>query len=233
MIHSFSDLLKLGSLVGAALSVLIIVWYLAIRPPLGRLAKVMLFFGLGVFPSGVALMGNIAGFEYTKTRDFCGSCHVMGPYVRDAGDGRSGSLASAHSRNRWFGHDSCYTCHADYGMFGAVSTKVNGMKHLFHYVTDYANTGPDGEGGKPLKLYKRQDMEAKRITEEQFTRHVNGVCTQCHSTEDPIWIAAGGHEGVVADVRADKAVCIDCHGDIHPQALHRRPRQAMAREAKP
>ncbi len=233
MIHSFSDLLKLGSLVGAALSVLIIVWYLAVRPPLGRLAKVLLFFGLGVFPAGVALMGNIAGFEYTKTRDFCGSCHVMGPYVRDAASGKSGSLASAHSRNKWFGHDSCYTCHADYGMFGAVSTKVNGMKHLFHYVTDYANTGPDGEGGKPLKLYKRQDMEAKRITEEQFTHHVNGVCNQCHSMDDPIWLAAGGHEGVVADVKADKALCIDCHGDIHPLALHRRPRQAMATEATP
>ncbi len=233
MIHSFTDLLKLGALAGAALSVAIIVWYLAVRPPLGRLAKVLLFLGLGVFPAGVALMGNIAGFEYTKTRAFCGSCHVMGPYVRDAADPKSGSLASAHSRNKWFGHDSCYTCHADYGMFGAVATKVNGMKHLSHYLTDYANTGPDGEGGKPLKLYKRRDLEEKRLTEEEFTRHVNGVCGQCHSTEDPIWLAAGGHEGVVADVRAGKAACIDCHGEIHPLALHRRPRTAMREEAKP
>ncbi len=233
MIHSFQDLLKLGALVGAALSVLIIMWYLFTRPPLGRLAKVLLFLGLGVFPAGVALMGNIAGFEYTKTRQFCGSCHVMGPYVRDAADGKSSSLASAHSRNKWFGHDSCYTCHADYGMFGAVTTKMTGMSHLFHYVTDYANTGPDGEGGKPLKLYKRQDMEAKRITEAQFTKHINGVCNQCHSMEDPIWVAAGGHEGVIADIRADKAACIDCHSDIHPLALHRRPKTAMAKEATP
>ena len=54
MIHSIDDLLKLGALGGAALSILIIVWYLAKRPPLGRLAKVLLFLGLGVFPLGVA-----------------------------------------------------------------------------------------------------------------------------------------------------------------------------------
>ncbi|HTP52867.1 MAG TPA: NapC/NirT family cytochrome c [Anaeromyxobacteraceae bacterium] len=233
MIHSFQDLLKIGALAGAAVSIAIIVWYLAKRPPLGRLAKMLLFLGLGVFPTGVALMGNIAGFEYTKTRQFCGSCHVMGPYVRDAGDASSKSLASAHSRNKWFGHDSCYTCHADYGMFGAVATKVTGLSHLYHYVTEYATTGPDGEGGRPLKLYKRQDMEKKKITEEQFTRHLNGICKQCHSTDDPIWIAAGAHEGALADLRTEKVACIDCHSDIHPTALHRRQKQARTEEGKP
>lgn len=233
MIHSFDDLLKLGALSGALLSILIIVWYLAKRPPLGRLAKVLLFLGLGVFPLGVALMGNIAGFEYTKTRQFCGSCHVMGPYVRDAGDPGSRSLASAHGRNKWFGHDNCYTCHADYGMFGAVTTKITGMSHLYHYITAYAGTGPDGEGGPTLKLYKRQDIEKKKLTEEQFTKYVNGICKQCHSALDPIWLASGAHEGVAEDVRADRSACIDCHSEIHPTAVHRRPKQAKAGEVKP
>jgi cytochrome c-type protein NapC len=233
MIHSIDDLLKLGALTGAAFSVLIIVWYLVKRPPLGRLAKVLLFLGLGVFPLGVALLGNIAGYEYTKTRQFCGSCHVMGPYVRDAGEPGSKSLASAHGRNKWFGHDNCYTCHADYGMFGAVTTKITGLKHLFHYVTEYAATGPDGEGGKPIKLYKRQDLEAKRITEEQFTKYMNGVCKQCHSASNPIWYETGAHAGVADSLRADTSACIDCHSDIHPLALHRRPKQAMAQERKP
>jgi cytochrome c-type protein NapC len=233
MIHSFEDVLKLGALSGALLSVLIIVWYLVKRPPLGRLAKVLLFLGLGVFPLGVALMGNIAGFEYTKTRQFCGSCHVMGPYVRDAGDVASKSLASAHGRNKWFGHDNCYTCHADYGMFGAVTTKITGLKHLFHYVTEYAGTGPDGEGGRPIKLYKRQDLDAKKLTDEQFAQYVNGICMKCHSASNPIWAEAGGHAGIADDVKSGKAVCIDCHTEIHPTALHRRPKQASAGEARP
>ena len=37
-------------------------------------------------------------------------------------------------------------------MFGAVATKVNGMKHLFFYITEYSNTGPYGEGGKPIHM---------------------------------------------------------------------------------
>lgn len=47
MIHSIPDLLRLGALAGAAVSFAIILWYLSKRPPLGRLAKVMLFLGLG------------------------------------------------------------------------------------------------------------------------------------------------------------------------------------------
>lgn len=234
MIHSFQDILKLGALVGAFLSVAIIVWYLAVRPPLGRMAKVLLFLGLGVFPAGVSLMGNIAGFEYTKTANFCGSCHVMGPYVRNATDAKAESLSSAHSRNKWFGHDSCYTCHADYGMFGAISTKMNGMKHMYHYITSYVGTGPDGEGGPPLKLYKRKDLEAGKLTEAEFNKQVNGMCKQCHSASNPKWLATGGHDGMVEDLRADKALCIDCHNDIHPLALHRRPKTAMnTTEVKP
>lgn len=82
----------------------------------------------------MTLTGNIAGHEFTKTRQFCGSCHVMGPYIREASDPKSRSLASAHSRNRWFGHDSCHTCHADHGIFGAVTTKITGLPHLCRYV---------------------------------------------------------------------------------------------------
>jgi cytochrome c-type protein NapC len=38
----------------------------------------------------------------------------MGPYVRDAEDPGSQSLAAIHSRNNRFGEQSCYVCHADY-----------------------------------------------------------------------------------------------------------------------
>ena len=66
--------------------------------------------------------GNIAGYEATKTRRFCGSCHVMTPYAKDSEDVASTSLAARHSRNDAFGAENCYACHADYGMFGTVTT---------------------------------------------------------------------------------------------------------------
>ena len=205
-ITTLEQLLKVTALVAAAIAIVILVWYLVRRPPLTRLTKVMLLFGLGIMPIGVALTGNIAGFEYTLKREFCGSCHVMLPYTEDAADSKSTSLASIHSRNHNFGEESCYTCHADYKIFGAMTTKVNGLKHLYYYITEYANTGPYGEGGKPIHMYKKFENE---------------MCTRCHSTTAPSWMAREDHAGMLEDIRKGDAKCIDCHGGaaIHPRAF--------------
>jgi cytochrome c-type protein NapC len=227
-IHSVQDLLKVIALGAAVAAFAIIAWYLIRRPPLGRLSKVLLLLGLGVFPAVVSLAGNIAGFEYTLSRPFCGSCHVMAPYLRDAEDPTSKSLAAIHSRNHRFGENSCYNCHADYQMFGAITTKLTGMKHLMKYVTEYANTGPNGEGGPLIKLYKREDVEHGKMTEGQFNQHMNGVCMQCHSTQSAIWLEK--HEAFAGEVREFRQLCIDCHSEIHPLALSRRP--GAAKEQK-
>jgi cytochrome c-type protein NapC len=205
-IDSVEQLLKLTALVAASIAILILVWYLVRRPPLGRFTKVMLLFGLGVMPLGVALTGNIAGFEYTLKRQFCGSCHVMLPYTQDAEDPTSNSLAAIHSRNHAFGEESCYTCHADYQMFGTMTTKVNGLRHLYYYITEYANTGPYGEGGPKIHMYKAFQ---------------NGMCTRCHSTEAPNWLKNEEHAGMLEDLRKGDAKCVDCHGGekVHPRSF--------------
>jgi cytochrome c-type protein NapC len=205
-LHSTEDVLRLSALAAAVIAICILVYYLVVRPPLGRATKVVLLFGLGVMPLAVSLAGNISGFEYTLKRDFCGSCHVMRPYVEDAADTSSTSLASIHSRNSTFGHESCYTCHADYQIFGAMTTKANGLRHLYFYITEYSNTGPYGEGGKPIHMYKKFQ---------------NSMCTRCHSTEAPRWAALEDHAGMIEDIRKGEAKCIDCHtGDkIHPRAF--------------
>ncbi len=205
-IHTTEQLLQAISLSCAALSIVIGAWYLIRRPHLNRVTKSMLLLGLGAFPLIVSLTGNIASFEYTLTRPFCGSCHVMGPYLRDAEDPKSNSLAALHSRNHKFGENSCYTCHADYQMFGAVTTKLNGMRHLFKYITEYANTGPDGEGGPAIHLYKPFKSDA---------------CMQCHSTTGKRYVEQ--HAGELEQIRSGEINCIDCHDEVHPLALSRRP----------
>jgi cytochrome c-type protein NapC len=205
-LHSTEDVLRLAALVSAVLAVAILVWYLIARPPLGRSTKIVLLFGLGVMPLATALSGNIAGFEFTMKRDFCGSCHVMLPYTQDAGDPKSTSLAAIHSRNHTFGLESCYTCHADYQIFGALTTKMNGMKHLMMYITEYSNTGPLGEGGPKIHMYKP---------------FKNGMCTRCHSTEAPRWGKVEEHAGSIDEIRKGDVKCVDCHtGElIHPRAF--------------
>jgi len=194
--------LTLLALACATLSAVILVLYLVRRPPLVGATKLWLLLGLGVFPIGVAAAGNIEGFRATKQREFCGSCHVMQPHASDSGDPQSSSLASRHARNHLFGEENCYVCHADYGMFGTVLTKLGGMRHVWLYATEYKST-PIEEAKKTIHLRKP---------------YPNDNCMQCHSTKLDIWMRLPDHKSALDDVRSGRMSCASggCHGFAHP-----------------
>src|SRR5262249_32222251 len=125
------------ALLAAAGSAAILIFYLVKRPPLDIAARVWLFFGLCVLPAAVAAAGTVDNLHAMKQRKFCGSCHVMTFHTGDAGSLSSTSLAARHSRNPYFGNESCYTCHANYVLFGGILTKLDGMGHVWHYVRKY------------------------------------------------------------------------------------------------
>jgi nitrate/TMAO reductase-like tetraheme cytochrome c subunit len=187
----------------AALSAILLVAYLVFRPPLVRGTKIALLFGLGVFPIGAAFSGNVQGFEATKERVFCASCHVMALHAADSDDPASGSLASRHARNAMFGSENCYVCHANYGMFGTILTKAGGMRHVWLYLTEYRKT-PLDEARKTIRLREPAMM--------------NGNCMECHSTEDTLWLKVPSHFATVNDTRAGRLGCASagCHGLAHP-----------------
>lgn len=186
---------------GAA-SAVILVAYLVWRPPLVLATKVWLLLGLGVLPIGTAAAGNVQGFERTKAREFCGSCHVMALHQADSDDPASHSLASRHGRNAMFGDENCYTCHADYGMFGTIVTKLGGMRHVWLYYTQYRD----------------MPIEQARRTITLRAPYPNDTCMHCHSTRDDLWLKVDDHEAALADVRADRVSCASagCHGLAHP-----------------
>jgi cytochrome c-type protein NapC len=192
------SLLSYAALVSAAGAVVLIVAYLVVRPALTWRVKLWLFAGLGPLPITAALSGNVGNFELTKERRFCGSCHVMEPYTDDAADPKSSTLASIHSKNPYFGGESCYVCHADYGMFGTVMTKVGGM----HHVWDYYTGDWDAPGHRPPKLY--QPYSSK-------------TCMQCHPPERAHQPLA--HQVHAGAVRAGQVACVTsgCHGPPHPR----------------
>ncbi len=187
----------------AALSAVIVSTYLVFRPPLIRATKLWLLLGLGVFPIGAAFAGNVQGFEATKERAFCGSCHVMALHRADSDDHFSASLASRHARNAMFGSENCYVCHANYGMFGTIVTKAGGMRHVWLYLTEYRKI-PVEESKKTIHLRDPSEM--------------NGNCIQCHSTEDTLWLKVSDHRALLDDVRAGRISCASegCHGLAHP-----------------
>lgn len=187
----------------AVLSAIILLAYLVFRPPLVRLTKIWLLLGLGILPIGAAFAGNVQGFEATKERAFCGSCHVMSLHEKDSDDPASLSLASRHARNAFFGSENCYACHADYGMFGTIVTKAGGMRHVWMNLTAYR--------GVPLE-------EAKGTIHLREPWKMNGNCMQCHSTLDELWLKVPDHKSSLDALRASRLGCASagCHGLAHP-----------------
>jgi hypothetical protein len=188
-------LLAMATVVFAGAAALILIGYLTRRPRLTAATKVWLLFGIGVLPVAAAFTGNIAGFEVSTERSFCASCHTMDPYANDAADPESTSLAALHSRNALQGDKSCYACHRDYSMFGTITTKAAGLKHMWVYYTRDVH--------EP-KLYK------------PFPNH---SCTQCHSMTLPGFKEEPEHGAVEEELKTGETSCVTsgCHGPAHPE----------------
>ncbi|MBX3157702.1 MAG: NapC/NirT family cytochrome c [Deltaproteobacteria bacterium] len=203
------------ALVTASLSVVVIAWFLVWRPELTRGTKVALLFGIGLLPIATAANGNIAGYHATKQTSFCSSCHVMTPYGNDSRDLHSTSLASRHARNEAFGEENCYTCHADYGMFGTITTKLGGLRHVYEYALNYRTMPID-------------DFLATIEIRKPFP---NSTCIRCHSTYAPGWTKIGDHASAIETLRDGRVSCASegCHGPAHPfSKAARRQRAAGA-----
>ncbi len=186
----------------AAVSAIILLAHILRRPAIGASTKLWLLLGLGVFPIASAGTANVAGFQATQSRQFCGSCHVMEPHASDSGDPKSNSLAALHARNEHFGPDNCYTCHKDYGMYGYVLTKMGGMRHVYLYLTEYHGMAP----------------EQARLAIRIMKPLPNENCTTCHTTTAPRWLTIPDHASTLGAVREGKTSCASagCHGYAHP-----------------
>lgn len=190
------------AVVSAVIAAGILVFHLVRRPALTGQARLFLLLGLGVFPILTAGASNVAGFQATQSRVFCGSCHVMEPHAKDSNDPKGTSLSSIHARNAFFGKDNCYTCHKDYGMYGFVLTKMGGMGHVYYYLTEYHDM--------PLERSRHEIRIRKPIP--------NTNCTSCHTTTGPRWLAVGDHASSLSLVREGSVSCASpgCHGFAHP-----------------
>ena len=183
-------------------SAVLVLWFLVRRPALTHATKLVLLAGIGLLPIATATTGNVAGFEATKSRRFCGSCHVMTPYANDSADPNSVTLAARHARNELFGDENCYACHADYGMYGTVVTKLGGLRHVYEYTLHYRNM-PLEEAREKIHIRKP---------------YPNATCMHCHSTALPVWNAVPEHASLLEPLRSDAVSCASagCHGPAHP-----------------
>jgi cytochrome c-type protein NapC len=126
----------------------------------------------------------------------------MTPYRDDSDDPHSTTLASRHARNQLFGDDNCYGCHANYGMYGTVLTKLGGLRHVYLYVLEY----------------RSMSLADARAAIHIRTPFENATCMHCHSTEAPLWNAVKEHASLLDRLRDGSVSCASagCHGPAHP-----------------
>lgn len=181
----------------------ILVWFLVKRPPLEVRVKLWLLLGLGVFPALAAASSTVSGMTATTHREFCGSCHVMDTHFRNASDPKAQSLAARHSRNPFFGDQSCYVCHADYGMYGYAMTKAGGLRHVYEYYLGGYRSMPLSQALEVIHLRKPYD---------------NLNCRQCHTTTGSAWQRVPDHEALQNELASNRVSCASagCHGYAHP-----------------
>jgi cytochrome c-type protein NapC len=164
-----------------------------------RAGKILAFVGLFFLPLLCGAMGVSEEMDRSKTTAFCLSCHTMDDYGKSLYIDDANHIPAAHFQNhRVPADEACYTCHADYALFGTLKVKLHGLRHVYVY---YLGTPP---APQDIKLY------------EPFN---NRECLHCHLG------ARSFEEGVVhtADpatlpaIKTNKLSCMSsgCHEVVH------------------
>jgi nitrate/TMAO reductase-like tetraheme cytochrome c subunit len=151
----------------------------------------LMLFGVAVFPGMALLFGASSALDAAKRPEFCGACHVMGPWIEDLQDPESTNLAAVHYQNRYILDDQCYTCHTDYGFGGPLRAKLAGMVHMLHFEL--------GTWRVPIKLYQPYDF---------------ANCLHCHRESKRYREA---HVDVAESIADGSMGCTDCHNPVHPE----------------
>lgn len=181
---------------------LIAAFYVRPGMTITRGGKMLAFVALFLLPMLCASMGASYQLERSKTTEFCLSCHVMEPFGKSLRVDDPTYLAAAHFQNhRVSANEACYTCHANYAMFGSMKVKMHGLRHVYIY---YFTKPPAPEN---IKLY------------EPFS---NRECLHCHAgsrsfEEGAVHIA---DPDLLPAVKANRTSCISsgCHAVVHDVA---------------
>lgn len=155
---------------------------------------------LGLLPLGVVLAGFTYAIPESKKVERCGGCHVMQPFVADLTDPKSTTLAAVHHQNNFAHGESCFACHSDYGLWGDVAAKKDGLGHIWHMAR--------GSYELPIRIKKP---------------YANERCLKCHGGARRYEKNENHPEEVKTALAKGEGRCLDCHGDIHPAPETRGP----------
>lgn len=158
---------------------------------------IVIAIGAVLLPLASAITGVATAMEHSQDTRFCLSCHEMEPYGKSLTVDDSEYIPATHVQRGLVPQErACYTCHADYAMFGTIKAKLNGLNHVrVHYL------GTIPERPALYEPYK------------------NANCLHCHEGTRA-FLAAKQHariDGGFSGLRANAVSCVKggCHDVIH------------------
>jgi cytochrome c-type protein NapC len=156
------------------------------------IGRVVLLVGIAGLPLLLSI-GNISyGVHQSSTTAFCLSCHEMQRHGKSLFVDNRQALAATHYQNRLVDRETvCYSCHKDYAMFGDVTAKLNGLRHVWaHYIA-----------GVPAKI-------------ELYKPYPNSNCLHCHD-DARRFVDGVAHRPIVGALYAGTTSCLSCHRIAH------------------
>ena len=169
-----------------------------IRPSLTSAAgwKIVAFIGLGVLPALCLVGGMNAHVQRSEQTRFCVSCHVMVPYGQSLYVDDPNHIPAQHFQNhRVPAVMACYSCHADYTIYGPLVDKMQGLKRIY---MQYVSTPPDPAAIRIPGGFK------------------NAQCLHCHLgarsfEENPV------HTAIMDSLKSNQLSCLSsgCHDTAH------------------
>jgi cytochrome c-type protein NapC len=158
--------------------------------------KIVAFIGLCVLPVLCLIGGMNLHVQRSETTRFCTSCHVMVPYGRSLYIDDAAHLPAQHFQNHRVPADkACYSCHADYGIYGPLNDKMRGLTRMY---LQYVSTPPDPAAIRIPGGFK------------------NAQCLHCHLgarsfEENPI------HSAMMDQLKSEQVSCLGsgCHDAAH------------------
>src|SRR5262245_13859557 len=167
------------------------------RPELvaARGGRILAFIAFFLLPIGASVVGFQMQVEYSKTTEFCLSCHVMEPYGKSLQIDDSSAIPAQHFQNARVPRDhACFTCHTTYAMFGDLKAKMGGLRHMYH---NYIGTIPE-----KIELYEP---------------YKNRECLHCHGGART-FEESDMHKDIRADLESNATSCLECHNMVHDVA---------------
>jgi len=162
----------------------------------GRTAgRLVLLVGLVALPLLLSAGNMSYGVSESSSTRFCLSCHEMQRHGKSLFADNKQALAAAHYQNRLVDRETvCYSCHKDYAMFGDVTAKLNGLRHVWaHYVA-----------GVPAKI-------------ELYKTYPNSNCLHCHD-DARRFVEGVAHRPILPALQAGTTSCLSCHRIAHDMA---------------